>query len=658
MKVRLEARTVILLSIILPFLVLFCLVNTVILQLKDLLGINRLLANLTMRRRYGWNPDMDRHPAPPEQLAAARQRARELCADLARSGWALPPDGLPPVADPAARKDWQRSCMEVSRRGFGFRLPHASARDSHSGKPKRIYWLSGSHFEMGWQLGLMAEADIRCMSVDYVNNVIFDFAGDKHDHPILGTLIADFIYRLASIAKSQIPAELEAEIYGIYAGCQAANPASKVLMRDLLVLNYGIDIILSLVYAGAEPLLRLLGISLEGWKSPAACNGFAVFGQAAGGGAFFGRDFMFPTCGVFGGCAAPLVMSSNGCLGLRDFGRPELKSRPRLVCSITAPGMVGSVATLNQDGLAMGVDMVNGRNSNFFRVGLNSLMMIRYVSHWSADAAQAVRLMRRTPRGVSWLYLLAHGPSQRGAVVEAGSSRQNRRYLRHVPKKLRPALPDYSFIRQHPGTRFIKGMGVRWNNWHYPKEWLDWNQGLYAAMGYPWPEQGWGERDTLCPKGPRERQVPCAFYFAPQRETRPDLVLGCNSYVIPELRLLAMNDWTARLADESGDYDDFQWRYDELNRWILQTLDNGTYDLAACQDTTSFLRPCNPDRSPAPNHFYYGVDRQTGKDIPVDTIPVGGAMAAMDLLALRLRCQYGWFVDDWVELVLEPSWAH
>src|SRR5208283_1351531 len=89
-------------------------------------------------------------------------------------------------------------------------------------------------------------------------------------------------------------------------------------------------------------------------------------------------------------------------------------------------------------------------------------------------------------------------------------------------------------------------------------EGVPYNPDYFGARGYI--DGTW--TDNHCP-GP--------FYFAPQRESRPDVFIVSNHCISPEMRLVGMNAWTAIVGGAS--WDDIQWRYDELCNEVLAALD-------------------------------------------------------------------------------------
>src|SRR5208337_4184311 len=89
----------------------------------------------------------------------------------------------------------------------------------------------------------------------------------------------------------------------------------------------------------------------------------------------------------------------------------------------------------------------------------------------------------------------------------------------------------------------------------------------------------------------KDRTWPGPYYFAPQREKRPDVLIATNHCISPEMRLTSMNEWIALLS--GADQNDMQWRYDELNREILAALAGAPsgIDETAAWEMIDFLRP-------------------------------------------------------------------
>ena len=586
----------------------------------------------------------------------------------------------------AFRRDGFEPDARVQKDGaLGIRALHTRARNSVTGAPKRAYYVEGDGGHRGWLLGALAEPQVSRMAGEFVQNVAFAFfnAGLTSDTGV-ARVIKDLIVHIVAGASQRmlpdIPAELVSEIDGLADGCRHANPATTVQRERLLALNLGIDCLLAHIYTGT--LFAERGVPPDLLRTPVGCNAFSISGDAAGGRHFFGRDFMFPTAGVFQDTACVIVQVPDAAPG----------GPARAFVSQGAPGLVGSIVAMNSDGVAIGVDMLPSRLCDPARPGLNSLLLIRDCVRHCSSAEAVVDRIRRAPRGVSWLYPVADAAGH-AYVVEAGRRlRANEPfpYFDYVPRRYRTRLPDLGYIgrmraRHHtPAPRH--GCVVRSHGYRLPDEYVrDWNRGLWKAFDRSWltilmdllseilgevkglftrrVSRLWKQwvvqiarlgdvavADSMfAPDGfinPTwtSRNCPGPFYFAPQRETRPDVLIATNHCLTPEMRLTSMNEWIALLA--SGDQDDIQWRYDELNREIREALDGGPVDEERAWDLINFLRPNG--RFPT----YYNPTRR--KDWR--RVQVHGSVSLCELVSRTFKSLYGYYGDEPVTVHLANYW--
>ena len=515
---------------------------------------------------------------------------------------------------------------------LGMTAVHTTARSTKTGLPKRAYYVEGDGRRAGWLLGAMAEPDVARMAGEFVQNVAFAFfspgaASDKGVFPRLKDVIVDIIALAAGRMLADIPQGLLAEIDGLEEGCRWANPATTVRRERLLALNLGIDCLLAHIYTGT--IFAERGVHPRLLRTPIGCNAFSISGDAAGGRHFFGRDFMFPTADVF---------QDTACLVIH-VPDPSGTGPVRAFVSQSAPGMVGTIAAMSSEGVAIGVDMLPSRLCDPARPGLNSLLLIRDCIQGCASAREAVERIRKAPRGVSWLYPVADAAGE-AFVVEAGRRLADHEpfpYFERVPGYYRKRLPDLAYIermrRQYGTPGPVNGLVVRGRDYRLPDEYVqDWNPGLWRAFDRNWLEilkglasdvlgevKGLFSRrlgalwrqwvDEIARLGARagfdagmfgeigfidsswtDRNCPGPFYFAPQRERRPDVLIATNHCISPEMRLASMNEWIAFLA--GGDHDEMQWRYDELAREIHDALADGkAVDERAAWEIVNFLRP-------------------------------------------------------------------
>ena len=556
------------------------------------------------------------------------------------------------------------------------------------GKVKKAYYVEGTHFEMGYLLGLMAEPEISRMCHEFNRKVIFEFVDVHFQSDALADALGEFLegllHRLSENIEPDIPVEYVQEMRGILEGCKAANPQTEVDWQELWVLNVGIDALLSYVYTGNMPFRAAAPYTPrpEQLAVPILCNGFSVSGPAAeGNGHFLGRDFMFPTAGTFQDAA---------CLLIQNPIDPGMGKRQPFV-SQTAPGMVGCIAGLNSASLGAGVDMAPAGNCDPSRPGLNSLLLVRHAVENGTDCEHAVEIMEAAQRGVSWNYILGHYGTQRACVVEAGrkvekseflefitehlKTRSGGRAYEHLPEGFAESLPDRSYVETRMKSEFRKGMMVRWNDYAYPEAYLRFNERLFGLFGKQYEPAAFTERGYV-DRSWKDRNCPYGYYFAPQRESDPNLVLVTNMFIVPEMRLFAMHPWTNLVS--ASQLDDLQWRYDELNNQLLSKLypapDGRLVPLSLedAKDLIDYLTP-NPEKGRHPEYYNPPPESPKGffrrlwnwlvklfsgreaASLSADwrSIEIEGSVSLMDLKEKTIHSHYGYHGDGWVTIHLE-----
>lgn len=524
---------------------------------------------------------------------------------------------------------------------IGMMAESLSASNYDTKEKKKAFYIEGSSYEMGFLLGTLAENDISSMTTEYTGRVVFSFINSSllERIKILQNAFISIVYELSKKEYKKLPQFFKDELQGIYDGCRSTNTKTKVTLERLVVLNLGIDILCSMVYSGHFPLFRLKEFEPEEFKIPIMCNAFSVFGKSAGGGHYFGRDFMFPSADVFHKLAAMIIYNPTS--------EKEAKAYPFV--SVTAPGIIGCISGMNTNGIGFGVDMSPGANCTPRNVGINSLLLLRLCTQNSGSAHEAVKLIKNINRGVSWNYVVADGKNNCSCIVEAGSTATSDDFISFVAEKYKNIVPNEAFISVNKSAEFDKGVMVRWNNYSYPEEYLKFNEKLwerYNELKKPDKqitiEQEAFSENGFINKTPKDDNCPSAFYFAPQREKNDELLIVANHYIIPEMRYYAMHKWTSRVTAKS--INNMQWRYDELNSLILRALkENGFIDYQRAKELIDYLSPKKkyPD-------YYAGNPRSIdGKEIRIE-----GCVSVFDLKKLIAESHYGYYCDEWVKITL------
>lgn len=514
---------------------------------------------------------------------------------------------------------------------LGVLAEHRTAINYESKQKKRALYVEGNPTQMGYLVGYLSEPEVSRMTGKFLDNVIFEFIGadvDPDKIPVIWALLKGIILGLTQKAKPDVPAVYIQEMEGIVQGCHAANSNTKVNFDDLLILNVGIDCLLAYIYANDQIFEgREDGISRDDLRIPIMCNAFSVFGNATSDGKhYFGRDFMFPTAKVFEYTACHIIYNPT------DGRRP--------LVSVTAPGFVGSIATMNDHGVAMGVDMSPSGNCNTTRPGLNSLLLVRHATHQGTDANAALQAIIQTPRGVSWDYAIADGRNNKAIAVETGHSTTLLDFLKYPPVELKNLglIPTAEFLQRYENQTHQNGVMVRWNDYKYPTAFLQFNQKLFEYCKKPYNASAFSEMGYLNNKW-TDRNLPAAFYFAPQRENKDDVMVMINHYVVPSMRLCAMNPNTVALAKDN--LDDIQWRYDELNHQILENY--GAIDFNKARELADFLAPYHK----FPEYYQHAPGSSDGV-----TKVIHGSVSVCNLTDLIIQTHIGFYADEWITITL------
>ena len=283
-------------------------------------------------------------------------------------------------------------------------------------------------------------------------------------------IVAKWVDRM----KPDIPFEFHEEIEGLYRGCREANSDTKVTLRNLWELNVGTDAILSHAYTGK---LFARVTSPSGMRLPLRCNSYVAPGDKKR--QFFGRDFIFPTGDVYQHVACLIVYGADSSRANKRYS----------FVSQTAPGIVGSPAAVNSEGVAIGINMTASHLCNPNRPGFNGLLLNRYCMELAKSAPDAVELVLGAQRGVAWLYPIADA-SGKACIVEAGMQLDESErfpYLDYIPHYYRRRLPDLSVHRENAKKYGNKppdrGAFVRETDYNYPTDFIkDWNEGLWNAF--------------------------------------------------------------------------------------------------------------------------------------------------------------------------------
>lgn len=526
--------------------------------------------------------------------------------------------------------------QEVAFQGKrGLKAQSRTATNYQTREKKTVYYVEGSHYQMGYLLGQLAAAKVETMTTRFLDSIIpsfFNSSVTQPKHEWLWKLAIDLLEDLDKKMRAVVPPPLLDEMHGLVDGCRVANAKTTVTFEKIFALNIGVDFLLSIVYNVEGLWKKIPGIQPQHVKAPIFCNGFAVFGKATTNGAhYFGRDFMFPTADVFQDTASMVIYNPE---------RPADQKTWLPLVAVTAPGFIGAVTSMNAAGVGIGVDMAPSGNINRALPGLNSLLLVRYASHRGNSAEAALQTIIDAPRGVSWIYLIADGANNRAAIVEAGAATPQLTVLDFPPGELKAKglLPDQNFLNQYETQKPQNGLMVRWNDYQYPEAFLQFNPALFKQYNKPYNPAEFGEDGFINPTN-SGTNCPQAYYFAPPRASQPDVVLATNMFITPSMRLCGMDPWTVEVA--GSHFNNLQWRYDTLNNLLMENY--GKIDAAKAREIVDFLAPYGK----FPDYYKNNIRSADGK-----TVQINGATSLCNLTDKTITSHYGYFADEWIALRL------
>ncbi len=272
------------------------------------------------------------------------------------------------------------------------------------GNGKYLMHLEGDPYEMGYQQGCLAPEAVQRMTKEFVKSVL-----EGYDIP--EDMIPGLIKLGKEVAKENeryIPSEFIEEMKGIADG--ARDRGYDVSYEDVLLLNLGFDVVLSVAYPIATPIVA--------WqdKEGIACDGFVAMDDATSDGrVLMGRSFMFN----------PKIFHEVAML------IEQYPDRGHRFVSVSAPGFVGVTAAMSSAGIAVGMDMVPAMNTKPFVSGMGCLLTARQVVQYADELSDAVNMIKGSKRGVPWLYIIGDGQGREkgGAVVEVSADKFAVRYM-------------------------------------------------------------------------------------------------------------------------------------------------------------------------------------------------------------------------------------
>ena len=562
-----------------------------------------------------------------------------------------------------------------------------------SGQGKRIIYVSGTHYEMGYLIGYKFHSQVEALCTVYLRHIVPQFVSESFDNSMrkapylyqtayetLLQVLVDIIVQGSfdsfnrSKSHGDIQPRLVEELEGIVAGCGAVYTMTSVTMKRIVAVNYGLDYLTCEMFSG-----RLLQRLQKAWnKSPPAlrkfmptlkqeylcvpdmCNVAMLWGPATKSkeDVFLARDFQFNNARVWHRKSTIIIRNPT------DYAAH---------LSVAIPGMIGHVTSVNQYGVAMGINLVRSCATSPDRVGSGSMFILRDLAERAHTSVEAEHLLKTEHViGTPWIYY---------ALDESGDARVfetiARRYDRSISKKW---VSNEKVRRKMPSTKALgewsqdsQGTGV-WTRTGKPpaseKELTQWNRKLLSALKVDTAEiSKWQPGQYMFGRWESEKRFVAKvghMYFAPWRYMGKGAVFVSNAYLNVGPRLTQMY----HLANDSAVMaTGNQWRYDKMVHMVKENWGNIDFDY--CKQLVEFLSPWNQPHYPQnekrrrDDELHEIIDNMLSSSSEMDegmqddysthdhdkhqdsAIPIAGAMCVVDVKRRVLSVKTGFWGTDY-----------
>ena len=511
--------------------------------------------------------------------------------------------------------------------------------------PRLVYVLSGTPYEMGFAMSMIAREELESTCESYLPHLVGQLFAKEFDQLIQGKhmllqsayefllrSVVDFICLEveraydAAVRKKWVPKWFDEELRGILAGLDAQG-GSNVRRDQLITVNMGMDWLMAQILEGrilktmrpwferapTEIRPRLLALKLEDFASlPDMCNTFGVYGEAVAGKkkqAFHLRDFQIQNGRWWHRLHAVIVRLSDD---------PEVAT----TASVAVPGMVSAVTAMSSRGIATGVNLVRSEAVCSQELGWSATMLVLGMARDVKQAREARSYLEMTHRAVAWIFSI-QSPTY-GTVMEA----LPRKWVREPWTKStlrKPAPMDrkvFSRDCHYRDPKWVREQKV-------PGDILT-NDNPFGA------ESMINSRWTI---GLLEQNKWKNQYYPPARLHKPGIWLTSNLFIHPNTRVTQLGEMAALFERYSTCP---QWRYDFLHRALRQQHGKLTWD--DCLEIIMFL---HPDKEPDyPQNSSYSCEEPLGT-------PIEGAITAINCTEKTMWLKSGFWGAPWLILDLK-----
>ena len=253
--------------------------------------------------------------------------------------------------------------------------------------------LRGSHYEMGYQHGVLLREEIRRGAVPYFAKPAANFAPFKHMNAVLRYFIAKhFDWKIFRPLLKSSPGKYLAELKGLADG-------SGLAFADVFRGNLLSELNMNLVKILEKKALRQEGHG--------ECTSFAAFGEATlGGSLIMGRNTDYVGGGLWD--RYHTVM----------FYEPEDGFK---FANVSSAGLIKCNSCMNEKGLCLGGHFLflndtapDGVCFTFFELE---------IMQRASSIDEAVAIVSENPRAGAFAFLVADGKTNEAAVIEASAGR-------------------------------------------------------------------------------------------------------------------------------------------------------------------------------------------------------------------------------------------
>lgn len=489
------------------------------------------------------------------------------------------------------------------------------------GPRKRIFYVRGTPYEMGFLMGQAAPIEVEALCTTYLHHIAPQFVSESFD---LSMRVAPLFYQSAyemllgalghllisgtneafrvALEHQDIPSQYLEEMRGLVDGVASTQLVTAVTLERVIACNYGMDYLMSQIFSGElvrkmrkawehmDPELRKQLPDFEDrfLAVPDMCNAFVATGKAtkSGDDVFLARDFQFNNAHVFHKYCTLIVRC------------PVERGRFSHV-AVAMPGMVGHVTGYNERQVAMGVNLVRSGAVDHQRIGMGLMFLMRELAEQATSATHAESVIKKHMMGNPWLLYAVDAQSDYRCfelVARKWEDHMDRetwvaKTRPHVAKLLPPRedMAAWRETHHHSGVWSRTGeppaatAGDR-QLWEWSKPLLRYHQQAALMQPQRWKKAGrllfqsWEDENALV-------NTVANDFFPPWKPVAGVMVVN-NQFHNPLLRLSQMNFW-ATLTEQNACGN--TWRYETLVAQLRQH--HGQLDLDLCCDLITFLSP-------------------------------------------------------------------